>query len=58
MADTMLQHYKVWVNLCVLTIEIERVLFSEVRILGDAAFTRKPLDDPYHLATHFNSVCM
>ena len=26
------QHYKVWVNLCVLTIEIERVFFSEVRI--------------------------
>ena len=36
MADTMLQHYKVWVNLCILTIEIECVLFSEVRILGDA----------------------
>jgi hypothetical protein len=35
-------HYKVWVNLCVLTIEkIERALFSEVRILVDAAFTRK-----------------
>ena len=32
----MLQHDKVWVNLCVLTIEIDRVLFSEVRILGDA----------------------
>ena len=41
----MLQHYEVWVNLCVLTIEIERVLFSEVHIsLGDAAFTRKPID--------------
>ena len=44
MADTMLQHCKVVVNLCVLTIEIERMLFSEVRILGDAAFTRKPND--------------
>ena len=45
MADTMLQHYKVWVNLCVLTIEIERVLFCELRIfLGDAAFTQKPID--------------
>ena len=40
----MLQHCKVVVNLCVLTIEIERMLFSEVRILGDAAFTRKPND--------------
>ena len=41
MADTMLQHYKVWVNLCLLTMEIERVLFSEVRIfLADATFTR------------------
>ena len=36
----MLRHYKVWVNLCVLTIEIERVLFGDVRILlGYAAFT-------------------
>ena len=43
----MLQHCKVVVNLCVLTIEIERMLFSEVRILGDAAFTRKPNDHPY-----------
>ena len=39
MADTMLQHCEVVVNLCVLTIEIERMLFSEVRILGNAAFT-------------------
>ena len=39
----MLQHYKVWANLCVLTIETERMLFSEVRILGDAAFTCKPI---------------
>ena len=44
MADTMLQHCKVVLNLCVLTIEIERMLFSEVRILGDAALTRKPND--------------
>ena len=43
MADTMLQHCMVWVNLCVFTIEIQHVLFSEVRILGDAAFTRKPI---------------
>ena len=35
----MLQHCNVVVNLCVLTIEIERMLTSEVRILGDAAFT-------------------
>ena len=37
----MLQHYEVWVNLCILTIEIELVLFSEVCIFfgGDAAFT-------------------
>ena len=40
MADTMLQHYKIWANLCVLTIATERVLFSEVRIVGDATFTR------------------
>ena len=40
MADTMLQHCKV-VNLCVLTIEIERMLFTEVHILGHAAFTRQ-----------------
>ena len=33
---------KLW--LCVLTIKKERMLFSEVRILGDAAFTRKPND--------------
>ena len=39
----MLHHCMVWVNLCVFTIEIEHVLFSEVRILGDAAFTRKPI---------------
>ena len=44
MADTMLHHRKVVVNLCVLTIETKRVLFSEVRILGDEAFTRKPND--------------
>ena len=44
MADTMQQHCKVVVNLGVLTIEIERMLFSEVRILGDAAFNRKPND--------------
>ena len=37
MEDTMLQYCKVVVNL-------ERMLFSEVRILGDAAFTRKPND--------------
>ena len=36
MADTMLQQCKAVVNLCVLTIEIERMLFSEVCILGDA----------------------
>ena len=41
MADPMLQHCKVVVNLCVWTIEVERMLFSEVRILGNAAFTRK-----------------
>ena len=40
----MLQHCKVVVNLCVLTIETERVLFSEVCILGNAAFTSKPND--------------
>ena len=40
MEDTMLQHCKVVLNLCVLTIEIEHMLFSEVCILGDA--TRKP----------------
>ena len=44
MADRMLQHCKVVVNLCVWTIEIERTLFSEVRILGDATFTLKPND--------------
>ena len=45
MVDTMLNTVKVVVNLCVLlTIEIERMLFSEVRIWGDAAFTRKPND--------------
>ena len=35
---------KVVGNLCVLTIEIERILFSEVRILGDTAFPHKPND--------------
>ena len=40
----MLQHCKIVVILCVLTIEIESMLFSEVRILGDAVFTRKPND--------------
>ena len=40
----MLQHCKVVVNLCVLTIEIECMLFSEVSILGEAGFTRKPND--------------
>ena len=40
----MLQHCKVVGNLCILTIDIERMLFGEVRILGDAAFTRKPND--------------
>ena len=42
MADTMLQHCKILVNFCGLTIEKERILFSEVLNLDDVAFTRKP----------------
>ena len=42
MAERMLQHCKVVVNLFVLTIEIEHMLLSEVHILGDATFTCKP----------------
>ena len=51
MADAMLQHYmyKVWVNFYGLTIEIERVLFSEVRFfLGDAASTHNLLTTNVH----------
>ena len=48
---------KVVGNLWVLTIEIERILFREVRILGDTAFAHKP-NDHQHGEPGISPVCV